>query len=82
MPLMGFETTIPVFERAKTHHALDRAATILGLVHLEFDTSRPIIYFSVDICSRFRGQILAAPWLVPKDSNSQPSTVRGLTTTT
>jgi hypothetical protein len=29
---MGFEPTIPVFERAKTVHALlDRAATVIGL---------------------------------------------------
>jgi hypothetical protein len=28
MPLVGFEPTIPMFERAKTVHALDRAATI------------------------------------------------------
>jgi hypothetical protein len=31
MPLAGFELTIPVFERAKTLHALDRAATVTGL---------------------------------------------------
>jgi hypothetical protein len=31
MPLEGFEPTIPVFERAKTVHALDRAATLIGL---------------------------------------------------
>jgi hypothetical protein len=30
MPRMGFEHTIPVFERAKTFHALDRAATVTG----------------------------------------------------
>jgi hypothetical protein len=30
MPLMGFEHTIPVFDRAKGVHALDRAATIMG----------------------------------------------------
>jgi hypothetical protein len=30
MPLVGFEHTIPVFERAKTVHALDRAATVIG----------------------------------------------------
>jgi hypothetical protein len=30
MPRMGFEPTIPVFERAKTVHALDRAATVFG----------------------------------------------------
>jgi hypothetical protein len=30
MPLVGFEPTIPAFERAKTFHALDRAATVIG----------------------------------------------------
>jgi hypothetical protein len=30
MPQVGFERTIPVFERAKTVHALDRAATVIG----------------------------------------------------
>jgi hypothetical protein len=28
MPLAGFEPTISVFKRAKTFHALDRAATV------------------------------------------------------
>jgi hypothetical protein len=31
MPRVGFEPTIPVFKRAKTVHALDRAATVIGL---------------------------------------------------
>jgi uncharacterized protein (UPF0212 family) len=31
MPLVGFELMIQVFERAKTVHALDRAATVIGL---------------------------------------------------
>jgi hypothetical protein len=30
MPRLGFEPTIPVLERAKTVHALDRAATVIG----------------------------------------------------
>jgi hypothetical protein len=30
-PWMEFEPTIPAFERAKTVHALDRAATVVGL---------------------------------------------------
>jgi hypothetical protein len=30
MPLAGFEPTIPVIERAKTVHALDCAATVIG----------------------------------------------------
>jgi hypothetical protein len=29
MTRVGFETTIPVFERAKTVHALDRAAIVI-----------------------------------------------------
>jgi hypothetical protein len=30
MPQVEFEPTIPVFERAKTVHVLDRAATVIG----------------------------------------------------
>jgi hypothetical protein len=30
MPWVGFELTIPAFERTKTVHALDRAATVIG----------------------------------------------------
>jgi hypothetical protein len=30
MPRVGFEPTTPLFERAKTLHALDRAATVIG----------------------------------------------------
>jgi hypothetical protein len=30
MPQVGFEPTIPWFERAKTVHVLDRAATVIG----------------------------------------------------
>jgi hypothetical protein len=30
MPCVGFEPTIPAFERAKTVHALDRATTAIG----------------------------------------------------
>jgi hypothetical protein len=30
MPLVGFEHTIPVLERAKTVHALGRVATVIG----------------------------------------------------
>jgi hypothetical protein len=33
MPSVEFEPTIPVFERAKTVHALDRAATVIGSLH-------------------------------------------------
>jgi hypothetical protein len=30
MPQVGFETMIPMFGRAKTVHALDRAATLIS----------------------------------------------------
>jgi hypothetical protein len=30
MPRVEIEPTIPVFERAKTVHALDRSATVIG----------------------------------------------------
>jgi hypothetical protein len=32
MPPVGFEPPIPVFERTKTVHALDRAVTVFGKV--------------------------------------------------
>jgi hypothetical protein len=32
MPQVGFEFTIPLFERVKTVHALDRAATVIGCI--------------------------------------------------
>jgi hypothetical protein len=31
MPRVGFESKTQVFERAKTVHALDRVATVIGL---------------------------------------------------
>jgi hypothetical protein len=30
MPSVGFESMIPAFDRAKTFHALDRTATVVG----------------------------------------------------
>jgi hypothetical protein len=39
IPRVGFEPTIPVLERAKTVHALDRATTVIGfrgIHHLKF----------------------------------------------
>jgi hypothetical protein len=34
MPHMGFEPTTPVFQRAKTFHTLDRAATMIPKLSL------------------------------------------------
>jgi hypothetical protein len=39
MPVAGFEPTIPVFERAKTIHASDRATTVTGTYLLEICVS-------------------------------------------
>jgi hypothetical protein len=36
MPWVGFEPTIPVFERAKTFHALDRAAILIGFEGVQY----------------------------------------------
>jgi hypothetical protein len=36
MPRVGFEPTIPAFERVKTVHALDRAVTVIGPYTLHF----------------------------------------------
>jgi hypothetical protein len=33
MPRVGFEPSIPVFERPDTFYALDRAATVIGAIH-------------------------------------------------
>jgi hypothetical protein len=35
MPQVGFEPTIPVFERAKTVHSVDRVATVTGVPTLQ-----------------------------------------------
>jgi hypothetical protein len=34
MPWLGFETTIPASERAKTVHALERSATVTSLRYI------------------------------------------------
>jgi hypothetical protein len=34
MPRVRFEPTIPVFEQAKAIHALDGAATVVGLIRV------------------------------------------------
>jgi hypothetical protein len=41
MPRMGFEPTIPVFERAKTVHIFERASTVIGTFLTDYTNSRP-----------------------------------------
>jgi hypothetical protein len=38
MPRKGFEPTIPIFERPKSVHASDRAATVIGMSTLKIET--------------------------------------------
>jgi hypothetical protein len=44
MPRVGFEPTIPAFERAKTVHALDRAVSLIGrMLFQPTKISRPLL---------------------------------------
>jgi hypothetical protein len=59
MPLAGFEPPIPVFKRAKTFHALDRAATLTGN-YTTYDTyfgmwkdMEGVVIFEVAGCSYY-----------------------------
>jgi hypothetical protein len=36
MPQVGFEPTIPLYGQAKTVHALDRAATVIGHLYISY----------------------------------------------
>jgi hypothetical protein len=48
MPIAGFESTIPVFKRAKIFHALDRAAAVTGVLkNLLHQISEQVEYRSV-----------------------------------
>jgi hypothetical protein len=44
MGWVRFETTIPVFERAKTVHALGRAATVIDIYNIYTYTYIPLEY--------------------------------------
>jgi hypothetical protein len=48
MPWVGFEPTIPEFERAKTVHALERAATVIGTKATTLEKQN-----SITVSSRF-----------------------------
>jgi hypothetical protein len=41
MPRVGFESMTPVFERAKTVHALDSAATVIGIIKYALHKTLP-----------------------------------------
>jgi hypothetical protein len=44
MLLVGFEPAIPVLERAKTVHALDRAVTVIGSPSISYDLSHQHLF--------------------------------------
>jgi hypothetical protein len=48
---VGFEPTIPAFERAKTVHALDSAATVIGVNHNMASGNAPLAnsYYHIKI---------------------------------
>jgi hypothetical protein len=62
MPRAGFEPNIPVFERAKTVHALDREATVIGncqgIVYVFMYT-----YASTVDASKYKYEILKILWV-------------------
>jgi hypothetical protein len=41
MPRVGFESTIPAFERTKTVHASDRAATVISSFSVDTGIKQP-----------------------------------------
>jgi hypothetical protein len=61
MPRLGFEPTIPVFERAKTFYALDRAAAVIGMLTYQcvlilcYSNSMPIYMYYSNITIRYKG---------------------------
>jgi hypothetical protein len=56
MPLVGFEPTIPVFERAKSVYALDGVATMIGtLLRLKIAKSESLPFLHRDPL-RFRSE--------------------------
>jgi hypothetical protein len=54
MPWLGFEPTIPVFQRAKRVHALDHAATVIGCrAIIQFNSIQFFIYLRAELNSRW-----------------------------
>jgi hypothetical protein len=73
---VGFEPTIPVFERAKTFHALDCIATVIGrctLTLAKIITQRSFLTSRV-ICHRINFKSILYPdgkwaYLKPRESS-------------
>jgi hypothetical protein len=82
MPRVRFEPTIPVFERAKTVQALDRAATVIGQISvretalsgpLSWSQSHCRTYCHLRICKYFR--ILQLHFMSDTEKREQSSRI-------
>jgi hypothetical protein len=63
MPQVGFEPTIPAFERAKTVHALDRSATVIGLDPIGL----PIIIVIITAKTKLNSVAVVRKWNIPTE---------------
>jgi hypothetical protein len=86
MPQVGLEPTIPVFERAKTVHALDSAATVIGLQFTaahnkcsQSAVSSPVVIRwrlpTVDVRLPLGSRTASGPLLTARLNRSSPLTV-------
>jgi hypothetical protein len=57
MPLVGFEPTIPLFQRANTVHALDRVATVI-----ETETNYTHLIDIIQIITLLKMLVLCSIW--------------------
>jgi hypothetical protein len=64
MPWVGFEPIIPAFERAKTVHALDQAATVIGtsVKYLNINFLTIMCVYNQFFCSFLRTHTTKIPW--------------------
>jgi hypothetical protein len=78
MPWVGLEPTIPVFERAKTFHALDRAATVIGAILRKLRT----LTWKAPIYSKCQHNIVTADNNNDSNNNNEPCKIEALTVNT
>jgi hypothetical protein len=66
---MGFEPTIPVLERAKSVHALDRATIVIGLLAF----GKVFLFSLYTMLVPFRGEVLGPLPTVKLETQSRLS---------